>query len=200
MSPDTFASTANVSRETCSRFETYLALLQKWQSAINLVGRSTLNDPWRRHFWDSAQLHPLIKPGSTVVDLGSGAGFPGLVLAMLGGLQVHLVEADLRKATFLREVARNTNTDVQVHAGRAEEAPPVLANVVTARALASVTDLLSLAARWLRPGGECLFLKGRGAADELTDAERTWSMNVETIDSRSDPTGTILRLGAITHV
>jgi 16S rRNA (guanine527-N7)-methyltransferase len=200
MSAAEFIAAAHVSRETQARLETYLAMLTKWQGAINLVGRSTMRDPWRRHFWDSAQLHPLIPAGASVIDLGSGAGFPGLVLAMMGDLHVHLVESDQRKAAFLRETARETGTDVTLHIGRAEQVPPQPGDVVTARALAPVADLLGLATRWLRPGGTCLFLKGRQADTELTDAHTAWRFTAERISSRSDPAATILRLGDIDHV
>jgi 16S rRNA (guanine527-N7)-methyltransferase len=195
-----FAEVAHVSRETTARLETYLALLTRWQKSVNLVGRSTLADPWRRHIWDSAQLHPLIPTGATVVDLGSGAGFPGLVLAILGGPRVRLVEADQRKAAFLREAARLTETDVDVDVGRAEALDPITADVVTARALASVAELVNLAWRWLKPGGFCLFLKGRQADDELAVAHRHWNFSVERIASRSEAGATILRLGDIARV
>jgi 16S rRNA (guanine527-N7)-methyltransferase len=174
-------------------------LLTKWQSTINLVGRSTLSDPWRRHFWDSAQLHPLIAPGATVVDLGTGAGFPGMVLAVLGGLSVHLVESDQRKAAFLQEVALRTQTEVHLHVCRAEDAPTCHADVVTARALAPVDRLLDLSARWLRPGGVCLFPRGASVDVELAAAARRWTMCVDRIPSRTDSSGTILRLGDIAH-
>ncbi len=200
MTAENFVAMTHVSRETLARFEAYLALLRKWQGTVNLVGRSTMNDPWRRHFWDSAQLHPLIAPGATVVDLGSGAGFPGLVLAILGGFTVHLVESDQRKAAFLREVARQTDTGISLHVGRAEALSPCRADVVTARALASVGELIDMALRWLRPGGECLFLKGRRAADEIESASKRWRMRVGRITSQSDPDGIILQLGDIAHV
>lgn len=200
MSAAEFAAVADVSRETLMRLETYLALLIRWQASLNLVGRSTLRDPWRRHFWDSAQLYPLIPRGASVVDLGSGAGFPGLVLAILGGLTVHLVEADQRKAAFLREAARATGTEVVLHVGRAERLEPVAAQIVTARALASVDDLLGLAGRWMQPGGLCIFLKGRQAAAELEIARQQWHVTADLIASQSDPDATILRLGDIAHV
>jgi 16S rRNA (guanine527-N7)-methyltransferase len=200
MTPDSFAAEMHVSRETLARLDAYLVLLRKWQVTVNLVSRSTMRDPWRRHFLDSAQLHPLIAPGTTVVDLGSGAGFPGLVLAMLGGLTVHLVESDQRKAAFLREAARRTDTAVSLHVGRAERLAPCRADVVTARALASVGELIGLALRWLRPGGVCLFPKGRQAEAELAAARRCWQMSVDRIASRTDVEGTILRLGDIAHV
>lgn len=199
MSPDAFAEIAHVSRETLARFEVYLALLTRWQRSLNLVGGSTLNDPWRRHFWDSAQLHPHLPKGAVVADIGSGAGFPGLVLAILGGVTVHLVESDQRKAAFLREAARATDTEIALHIGRAEQVVPCAADVVTARAVAPVSDLLAMAIRWLRPGGFCLLLKGRRAEAELAEAQNAWQLSVQHIASRSDPEGTILRLGDIAH-
>lgn len=200
MSATEFAALADVSRETLGRLEAYLDLLRRWQPALNLVGRSTLRDPWRRHVWDSAQLHPMIAPHATVVDLGSGAGFPGLVLAILGGLTVHLVEADQRKATFLREAARTTGTDVTLHVGRAEALDPVAGDVVTARALAPVDALLAWAVRWLRPGGICLLLKGRRADEEIEAARRQWQFTLDRTASRSEPDACILRMGDIAHV
>lgn len=195
-----FGNLTGVSRETLQRLGSYLALLAQWQNSMNLVGRSTLADPWRRHVWDSAQLHPLIARGSTVADLGSGAGFPGLVLAILGGLTVRLVEADQRKAVFLREAARQTATQVDILVGRAEALPPILSDVVTARALAPVADVLALGRRWLKPGGVCLLLKGRTAEDEIADARRVWRFDVERMASNSEAGASILRLGGIDHV
>jgi 16S rRNA (guanine527-N7)-methyltransferase len=200
MSAEGFAAAANVSRETLSRFEAYHDLLTRWQATLNLVGGRTLGDAWGRHFWDSAQLHRHIAPDATLVDLGSGAGFPGLVLAILGGCTVHLVEADQRKAAFLREAARVTETEIVLHVGRAEALEPVAADIVTARALASIDTLLGLAAPWLRDGGVCLFPKGRLAEDEIAAARQRWRFSVTRIASRSDPDATILRLGDIAHV
>jgi 16S rRNA (guanine527-N7)-methyltransferase len=137
MTPAEFAAETGVSRETLARLEAYAALLLAWNRRVNLVGRGTEEDLWRRHMLDSAQLHPLIPAGArTLVDLGSGAGFPGLVLAILGGPHVHLVESDQRKAVFLREAARVTGAAAMVHAIRIEAAPPLAADIVTARALA----------------------------------------------------------------
>jgi len=137
------AALSRVSRETRERLNTYAELLRKWQRSINLVGPKTLDDLWNRHFVDSAQLLPLIPPTARVlVDFGSGAGFPGLVLAILGMAEVHLIESDQRKATFLREVARATGTPVTVHAKRIEQVTPFPADIVSARALAPLGDLL----------------------------------------------------------
>lgn len=195
MTPLEFQRLANVSRETMAGLETYAALLRKWQKAINLVSRDSLSDLWRRHMLDSAQLHRLI-PGSArvLVDLGSGAGFPGLVLAAMGVPEVHLVESDARKCTFLREAARGLGVRVQIHNSRSEEMPGMAADVVTARALAPLPDLLDLAERFLAPHTICLFLKGQGVDEELTRARERWNMTITRQSSASDPSGTILRL------
>lgn len=190
-----FARLVHVSRETLDRLRAYHELLVAWNRRINLVGRDTMGDVWRRHFLDSAQLLPLMPPGTRIlVDLGSGAGFPGLVLGILGVPEAHLVESDQRKAAFLREAARVTGVAARIHARRIEEVPPFAADVVTARALAPLPALLDLAAPFLGPRTVCLFLKGKGAAEELTAAAEAWKMRAERFPSVSDPAGTILRL------
>jgi 16S rRNA (guanine527-N7)-methyltransferase len=187
----------NVSRETMSALETYAGLLRKWQKAINLVSGATLDDVWNRHFLDSAQLLPLLPQGEGhLTDLGSGAGFPGLVLAILSGRPTNLVESDGRKAAFLGEVARATGCAgrVQIHAARVEALKPWLSPVVTARALADLTQLLDWASPFLSTASVCIFPKGAKAEEELTAALRVWKMTVERRRSVTDPTGLILRL------
>jgi 16S rRNA (guanine527-N7)-methyltransferase len=192
---DGFAACCAVSRETLARLTLYLELLTRWQTAINLVGPATLADPWRRHLLDSAQLVEHLPPaGGPLVDLGSGAGFPGMVLAILDIPEVTLIEADRRKAQFLREVARATATEVTICAERIEQVAAFPARVVTARALAPLPRLLPLAARFVAPDGLCLFLKGGSVGDELTNAARSWHMVPETFPSRSDPAGVVLKL------
>jgi 16S rRNA (guanine527-N7)-methyltransferase len=191
---------AGVSRETRERLNTYADLLRKWQRSINLVGPRTLDDLWNRHFTDSAQLLPLIPPSARVlVDFGSGAGFPGLVLAILGVPQVHLIESDQRKSTFLREVARATGTPITIHAKRIEQVAPFPADVVSARALAPLGDLLGFAAPFLGPDTLCLFPKGQMAEDELTAASKIWNMNVDRIQSVTDSSATILRISQVSR-
>lgn len=180
------------------RLQAYAELLLKWQRRINLVGSSTLPDLWRRHMLDSAQLFPLLPPGP-VLDVGSGAGFPGLVLAILrAGAgqpgQVHLIEADSRKSAFLREAARVTETPVDIHNHRIEAVAPFAAAVVTARAVASLGQLLDLAEPFLGAASQCLFLKGRTGEDELTQAAKDWKMTAERIPSLTDPSGFIIHL------
>ena len=195
LTPEAFQELTGVSRETLGLLETYAELLVKWQRAINLVSRDSLDDLWRRHMLDSAQLFPLLPPqAKRLVDLGSGAGFPGMVLSAMGVPDVHFVESDARKCAFLREASRVLGVSPHIHTRRLEEMHPIKADVVTARALAPLSDLLGLAERFLEPHSICLFLKGRGVEEELTRATETWNMKVTRQPSASDPSGTILRL------
>jgi 16S rRNA (guanine527-N7)-methyltransferase len=195
MSPEEVGARLAVSRETLDRLRVYAELLVRWQARINLVGPQTIADLWRRHMLDSGQLARLIPPTARrVVDLGSGAGFPGLVLAILGAPDPHLVESDVRKCAFLREAARLTETPLTLHNRRIEQVAPLGADVVTARALAPLDRLLDWAAPHLAPGGICLFLKGRGAEDELTEAGKEWKLGAERIPSLTDPDSVVLQL------
>jgi len=198
LSREAFAAGRDVSRETLARLTVHLDLLERWQRAINLVGPTTLADPWRRHILDSAQLLAHLPPATaSLVDLGSGAGFPGMVLAILGVPGVVLIESDRRKAQFLREVARETGAAVTVRAERIEELAGWPADVVTARALAPLPHLLALAERFLAADSICLFLKGHNARRELTQALKSWHMAREMFPSLSAPTGTVLKLRGV---
>jgi 16S rRNA (guanine527-N7)-methyltransferase len=179
-----------------ARLEGYAELLAKWQKTINLVARESLGDLWRRHMLDSAALWPLLPTGArSLVDLGSGAGFPGLVLAIMGVPQVHLMESDARKCAFLAQAARQfAPGNVTIHHGRIEAIAPLAADVVTARALADLGQLLGYVARHLAPGGACLLLKGRRVEDELTLAGQSWTMAVERFSNPAESSGTILRI------
>jgi 16S rRNA (guanine527-N7)-methyltransferase len=196
MTPEQFREETGVSRETVERLERYAHALERWQRRINLVGRASLADLWRRHMLDSAQLLPLIPAGATrLIDLGSGAGFPGLVLAILGVPEVHLAESDARKCAFLREVARLTDTrTVTVHNRRVEEMAAQPFDVVTARAVAPLAELLPLAGRFAGPQTVFLFPKGRGIAEELIRTPETATMRPELIPSRTEPGAAILKL------
>ena len=199
-----FQRLADVSRETQDKFEQYATRLSKWTAAINLVSPRSLPDLWRRHFLDSAQLRRHLLAAAdpaarTLLDLGSGAGFPGMVLALLGCGHVHLVESDQRKAVFLREVARETAAPVTVHNCRIEALDPFPVDVVTCRAFAPLPKILALAEPFLRssrgkkpPIG--LFLKGRNVDRELTEAGKTWRLRHERFESITDPEGSVLRL------
>lgn len=208
MTPEAFQKATGVSRETLSRLERYADLLIRWTRAINLVSRDTLHDLWRRHMLDSAQLLPHL-PGiaedrrRVILDLGSGAGFPGMVLSVLGAGDVHLVESDQRKVLFLREVAREVGSDAHIHGLRVDQLPRFSVDAVTARAFAPLDKLLNEASAFLDPAEAAngaapargLFLKGRRVEEELTAAHKAWKMNVKKVPSRSDPSGTILLIG-----
>jgi 16S rRNA (guanine527-N7)-methyltransferase len=195
LGPEGFAELVSVSRETLARLEAYAELLTRWSARINLVGRDTLSDLWRRHILDSAQLHRFVPPSaSSLIDLGSGAGLPGLVLAILGVPDVELVEADSRKAAFLREAARVTGAAVVIRPCRIQAVPAHAVNVVAARACAPLDRLLDLAAPFLAPDTLCLFPKGERFNEELTLARKAWTMSVSVEQSLSDRRGVVLRL------
>lgn len=196
--PADLAADIGVSRETIERLSAYAALLARWQPRINLVSAASLEDLWRRHMLDSAQLLPFLPSGTqTIVDLGSGAGFPGLVLAVLGVPEVHLIESDQRKCVFLAEAARATGAKAVIHNQRIESMSGLSTGVVTARACAPLDKLVSYAQKFLWQDGKALFLKGANAEEELTAARKLWQMDVERFPSASDPTGCILRIGQV---
>lgn len=195
-----FQAAVGVDDATLARLETYLALLRKWQKAINLVGAKTLEDPWRRHMLDSAQLVPFIPSSAKIlVDLGSGAGFPGLVLAIVTGLNVHLVESDGRKCAFLGEVARATDCAPKIHNRRVETLDLPTPDIVTARAFAPLGKLLNLSEKLIGPETVCLFLKGRAADEELTACAKTWKMAATSHPSRSDIDGKVVELRGVSR-
>ena len=192
-----FQEQTGVSGETLGRLQAYAALLERWQKKINLVGSNTIKYLWLRHMLDSAQLYPLLpKPDVSIIDFGSGAGFPGLVLAIMGGPTVTLIESDSRKCAFLAEAMRVTGTGptARLENRRIEDLEPVRADVVTSRALASVDKLLIFAEPFLSKGSICLFPKGKKVDEELTETEERWMMRVSKFQSQSDPSGTILKL------
>lgn len=191
-----------VSRETREALERYAALTLTWNRAINLVGRTTQKMFWRRHILDALQLAALDGLGAQWVDFGSGAGLPGLPLALglrerAAGAHVILIESDRRKATFLREAVRVTGAPATVHHERIERVSPTADHVVTARALAPLDKLLGLAEPWLRLGGRAVFLKGRSAEFELTQARHCWTFHVKQTPSASDPDGVILDISEV---
>jgi 16S rRNA (guanine527-N7)-methyltransferase len=196
----------DVSRETLERLEVFVAVLRKWSSRINLVSERSLEDIWHRHVLDSGQLYALApKPFEYWLDLGSGAGFPGLVIAAIAAekhpqARVTLVESDQRKAAFLRSASRETGLPITIHARRAEELPPQAADIVSARALAGLDSLLGLAHRHLRPGGTGIFPKGMRWVEEVAHARDRWSFSVQSCKSLTDAQAAILKVGEITHV
>jgi 16S rRNA (guanine527-N7)-methyltransferase len=189
-----------VSRETLERLDRFVALLLQWQRTTQLVAASTLPRLWTRHIADSLQLLDLSGDARGWVDLGSGAGFPGLVvacaLADVPGAVVHLIESNGRKAAFLREARRLTGAPVQVHAERIEHfvrRPEDGLEIVTARAVAPLKSLLALCFPLLaNRSAKALFLKGSNAESELADAATAWSMDARIVPSRTDPSGRIV--------
>jgi 16S rRNA (guanine527-N7)-methyltransferase len=170
-------------------------LLLRWNTTLNLISGKDAGVVWERHIADSLQLVPLMPAGiERAIDLGSGGGFPGLILAIATGVRFDLVESDVRKASFLRTAALETGAPVTVHACRIEAAPLAPAALITARALAPLPRLLPLAARFLTADGICLLLKGARVDDELAAAERDWSMTVTRVASQTNPDGVVLRL------
>lgn len=204
MTPGEFQNATQCSAAAIARLETYAALIAKWQKAINLVAPKTLPELWSRHFLDSAQLLQHAPPDTLRwLDLGSGGGFPGLVIAALADTALHLVESDQRKSAFLREAARAMGVTVTVHVKRIEALEPAALHaamggppqVISARALAPLTDLIGLALPLAGPETVYLFPKGRTAEDELTEARRYWTIPVaDKLPSRTDPEASILRL------
>ncbi|RDI62240.1 16S rRNA (guanine(527)-N(7))-methyltransferase RsmG [Microvirga subterranea] len=193
----------DVSRETKERLALLERELRRWQAIKNLVGPGTLDHIWDRHIVDSLQLLDLAPDAKTWLDLGSGAGFPGLVLAIAGferGLKVDLVESNSRKCAFLRQIARLTGVHATVHEARLEAVIPGFvgkADVVSARALASLSQLLDWTAPLLKAGTMGLFPKGRDAEIELTEARKSWTFDIEILPSRTDSEARILRITSI---
>lgn len=189
----------SVSRETEALFESYVALLMRWQAIKNLVGSATMPEVWTRHIADSAQIVRLVPGARRWLDIGSGAGFPGLVVAILlrhvAGAQVHLVESNGRKCAFLRDVARTLQLPVTVHDGRIASVLPQLVpdfDAVSARALAPLRDLLGMTESLLTTGTLGVFPKGQDVGDELTEASKYWRIQASTVESQTDPKARIV--------
>jgi len=201
LSAEEAGAALNVSRETLDRLKRYTEFLLKWQRAINLIGSSTAHNIWRRHILDCGQLYPFLPvEKQPIVDIGSGAGLPGLVLAILGAEDVYLIESDSRKCVFLREAARHTETNVRVIESRAEKVENLTAGVLTARAVAPLTDLIELSKFMIKPNTICLFLKGKSIESELVDLRKNWNMKLEVHPSKTSPDGAIVRMESVTRV
>ena len=190
----------NVSHETYKKLLSYEEILKKWQKKINLVSNNTLSDAWDRHFIDSIQVYSLLpKENSKLVDFGSGAGFPGLVLALLStenndGIRVTLVESDLRKTLFLKEVARQLSIDVEIVNKRIESNEHCLYNVITARALASLDLLFEYAYPFTGNNTKLVFLKGQNYKEEIKKAKENWSFELEEQQSITNSESVILKI------
>jgi 16S rRNA (guanine527-N7)-methyltransferase len=178
----------------------YADLLLRWNASLNLIGRADARQIWTRHIADSLQLGRICELPPCGIDLGSGAGFPGLVLAIAYGIHVDLIEQDQRKAAFLREAVRVTGAPAAVHATDIAHAEVSPAPLVTARALAPLAKLLDFAERLLTPDGMCLFLKGQSVEQELPEAQQRWRMQVQRFPSATDSAGVILRITGLARV
>lgn len=201
-----FGALIGASEVTLERLDRYEALLVKWQKAINLVGPKTLSEIWERHFLDSAQFWKHAPAAArSLADIGSGGGFPGLVLAVLAadpvigrtGFQVHLIESDQRKASFLREAARVMEVSgVTIHATRIESLGALTVDLVTARACAPLAQLLIWSDPMLARGAVGLFAKGAQAEEEMVGIQ---GYRIERIASATDPAGCLLRIERLAH-
>lgn len=194
----------HVSRETEEKLQHLSALLVKWNPAINLVAKSTIASVWDRHILDSAQLYPT-RSFRKWVDLGSGGGFPGLVIAVLAAelnpdAQIALVEIDQRKATFLREAARSLSISPEVIVSRIESLASLQADMLSARALAPLVALCGYASQHLCAGGEAIFPKGAGWRAEVEDARKHWDFALDVLPSKTDPQAVVLKVKEIKHV
>ncbi len=204
--PDHIQTKLNVSRETLTRLETLADLLVKWNPRINLVSKSTIDDLWTRHILDSVQV--LRSAPATVehwVDIGSGGGFPGLVIALMSAEpeapeKVTLIESDQRKCAFLRTVLRETGVSATVVTERIEKAVPQNADVLSARALADLSLLCGFGERHLSASGAAVFPKGARWEKELQSAQESWSFDCEVVKSITDPEAVILKIGELKRV
>ena len=205
MSGRELLETLNVSRETIQRLETFDTVIRKWNPKINLVSRSSLDQLWTRHIADSVQVFRCVKIPEHWVDIGSGGGFPGLVVAILAAdeapkMKVTLIESDQRKSAFLRTAARECGASATVLSGRIEQVEPQKARVLSARALASLDDLLRFADRHLAEDGTAVFPKGENWKKEVDNAQQRWRFEVETAKSLTEPEAVILKVRGVERV
>ncbi len=196
---DGFARQMDVSRETLARFSCWHELLCKWSKKINLVAPGTLPAFWTRHALDSAQLAALVpKEAKRLIDLGSGAGFPGLAIALMrmenNPVRVTLVESNAKKAAFLRVCIEETGAPAEVICARSESLPPLVYDVITARALAPLPRLLALSAPFVGPDTVQLFPKGAEVKTEIDEACKDWTLAYETIPSMTEKAASILKI------
>ena len=196
----------DVSRETYDRLRLFSDLVQKWTLRINLIAKGTIPDIWERHIVDSAQLYRLADSDfGSWADIGSGGGFPGIVMAIIAAEKqpaaiFTLIESDQRKSTFLRTAARELEIPVTVLAERIEVAKPQGADIVSARALASLDALLPLVSRHLAPQGQCLLHKGRQTQQEIAAARQNWQFDLEERPSLTDPEARLLAIKGIAPI
>lgn len=193
-----FMEKYNVSRETFEKLKTYECLLKEWQTKFNLVSNSTLENAWERHFLDSVQLFKLIpQTAKTLMDFGSGAGFPGMVIAIMANaktpyLKVSLVESTTKKTLYLKEVKKQVGVEVEIINERIEKIKPHIVDVITSRAMTSLDALLKYALPFCGKKTVCIFPKGKKYAEELQEAQKKWSFSCQIVDSEQSDEGKIL--------
>ncbi len=195
----------NVSRETSDKLTLFANIVEKWTPKINLISKASVPYIWQRHIEDSIQIYSLVPPVSSWVDLGSGGGFPAIVVALLAqqdgrNSKFTLVESDQRKCVFLRTAIRELGLKVEVLNDRIENIPPLEANVVSARALAELPLLIGLASRHMKSDGIAIFPKGKNWKVEDAKARKSWAYSNESIPSKTDPSAAILKIKEIKHV
>ena len=185
----------NVSRETAAKLEVYVRLLEKWQQRINLVSSKTLPYIWQRHILDCAQLTAHLPTRSgRIMDIGAGAGLPGVILAILTECEVHLVESDAKKVAFMHTALAEIDVPAFIHHARIEELPPLNSDVITARALAPLSKLIQLTQMQDHPGLSYLFLKGKGVNQELTELSTSSKLRAVSYPSITDRDASIIYL------
>jgi 16S rRNA (guanine527-N7)-methyltransferase len=194
----------DVSRETHEKLKEFVAILSKWNRRINLIGRDTIEDVWNRHIVDSVQVFDSTKiTTDNWLDIGSGGGLPGLVVAIMGerrNLKVTMIESDKRKATFLRQASRALELDTQVVSDRIESVPSMKVPVISARAVADLETLLGYFERHASKTAEGIFPKGKTWKSEVQVARRKWQFSCEAIKSRTDSHARILKITGVTRV
>lgn len=201
-----FCDTYNVSRETFDKLRHYQSMLIEWQSKFNLVSSSTLDDAWNRHFLDSVQLFQYIPNQAKVLyDFGSGAGFPGMVLAIMANekmpdLQVSLIESTTKKTLYLNAVKSKTNTNVTILNDRIENLQLPKADVITSRAMASLTELLGYAYKFCKKESVCIFPKGKKYTEELSEAHKRWKFKCRIVASTQSDEGKILIINNLSKI
>jgi len=205
MSIDVIQAQFDVSRETSERLQIFAATLEKWNPRINLVSRKSLVDLWSRHILDSVQLYDIAPHAQTWLDIGSGGGLPGVIVAIMAAerapeTRFTLMESDQRKCAFLRSVARECGVTISVIAQRIEAAPNMNADVLSARALADLTDLLQYSERHLAQNGTAVFPKGANWKKEVDNARNQWRFDWEEITSLTEPEAVILKIKGVERV
>ncbi|MDC0094061.1 16S rRNA (guanine(527)-N(7))-methyltransferase RsmG [Alphaproteobacteria bacterium] len=202
---ESFCSHLYVSRETYEKFEIYYETLSKWQKSINLVSKSTIDNIWVRHFLDSGQLYNFTKDiKGNILDLGSGAGFPGLILAMMGNKNISVIESDQKKCTFMREIAMLTDTNVKIYNSRIEDLSFLKPTLITARALAPLNKLIKYVENYIKKSPsnsqnipKLLFLKGKSYKKELLELSKTRDIKYQVYQSITDEFGKILYINNV---